>query len=471
MLKFTRSKVVVLIAAAWVATACTGGEGGEGPEGARWHHDAPPDSDSDVDIDTEYDTDTDTEPGIPSLEEVCAAAPSLGGEALAVIDAQNAFGAAFFEEIGARVEGGNFALSPVSMHTVWSMLYNGAEAETAAQIHEVFALGGLDVDALNDGYAELLGALDAQDPGATLAMANSIWIADWFEGYVEPAFIDANATHYGALVDTLDFTSPDAADVMNAWVRDHTGGRIDDLVGSPIDPLVVMYLINAVFFESPWSYRFEPGDTIEAPFLAGDGGETTVQMMRASFCLPFYQDADIQLVQLPYGNGIYAMSVILPREGVELADVVDSLEGESLTDWTESAFIADVSLGLPRFELEFDAIGGQSAELIEAFKAMGVHSAFGEDGWPVPDLTGISDDWPLYVSDVKHKTFVQVTEEGTEAAAASLIEVSTVVDGDADGPPHYDFTVDRPFLFAIHDRCSGSVLFLGQVTDPPPVSE
>jgi serine protease inhibitor len=472
---FARTRALLMSAALAVA-ACTGGGDDGGTEGAVWHPANPGDGDSDTgadaDSDSDADTDLDTEEGIPSLAEVCAAAAPLSDVALAVVDAQNAFGAAFFQEVGARVAGGNFSVSPVSMHAVWSMLYNGAEGETAAQIRDAFAYGDLSVDELNDGYNELLGALDARDPDATLAMADSIWIRDWFEGLVEPGFIDVNAAHYDALIETLDFSSPDAADIMNAWVSEHTGGHIDGLVVPPISDDAVMYLMNALFFQSPWSYRFEPGDTIAAPFFTGDGGEATVQMMRADEVqLPFYQEADFQMVQLPYGNGVYAMSVIVPREDVALGDVREDIDADSWEVLTESTFVADLTLSLPRFEMEFSAIDGDSRELVEALESMGVHSAFGEGGWPAPDLTGISDDLPLYVSDVKHKTFVQVTEEGTEAAAASLIEISTVMDADADGPPHFDLTVDRPFLFAIHDRCSGSVLFLGQVTNPPPVSE
>jgi serpin B len=470
------TRLEVLFTAA-LATACGGKAADLDPDGGPGPADGDSDSETDSDTGSDFDTDadsdsevdSDTQPGLPSVEAVCAEAAPLSDTASAVVDAQNAFGAAFFQEVRARVAGGNFSVSPVSMHTVWSMLYNGALNEAAAQIHDTFAYGDLTVDALNDGYAELLGALAARDPDAALATANSIWIRDWFADWVLPEFVDVNATHYDALVETLDFSAPDAADTMNDWVSEHTGGHIDDLVDSPILPDVVMYLINALFFRGPWSYRFEPDDTVAAPFLTGDGGEATVQMMRAEqVCLPFYQEADFQMVQLPYGNGVWAMSVIVPREGVALEEVAAGLEADTWQDLTASTFVAELTLALPRFEMEFSAINDDSTQLIAALEAMGVVRPF----VPSHDLDGVAaipPEWGLYVSDAKHRTFVQVTEEGTEAAAASLIEVSVVVDGDADGPPHYDLTVDRPFLFAIHDRCGGAVLFVGQVTDPPPV--
>ena len=163
------------------------------------------------------------------------------------------------------------------------------------------------------------------------------------------------------------------------------------------------------------------------------------------------------------------MSVILPLEGVTVDDVVSTFTDGNWQEWQENTFIAEMTLDMPRFEIEFDAINGDSAGLIDSLKALGIIDAFGEGG--AADLSGIAPHPPLFVSDTRQKTFVQVQEEGTEAAAASMVEISFVCEGaEDDGPPQHEMTVDRPFLFAIHDRCNGAVLFIGQVTDPPPVS-
>jgi serpin B len=442
-------------------------EGGEGPDGdtdGDADGDADADSDSDADSDADGDGDTDDYPEPPTLEEICEGAPPLGPEAEAVLGAQGAFAPVFFREIAARADGGNVAVSPLSMHAVWSALLNGAGGQTAAEIGAALGLSETDLATSNAGWQDLLGALTGQDPDVALEIGNSTWIRDTFAPAVKPAFVAALQEFFEAEVETLDFSAPGAADVINAWVLEATGGHIDHLVDDPISEGVVSFLLNAIYFDGPWTYRFEEEDTTDGTFLNGDGGESEARMMHTEACLPYYQDDTVQLAQLPYAGGIWAMSVILPRGEATLDDVEEALDQDAWAEWNQGVYPAALTLAMPRFEVEFDAVGGDCEQLKAALQSMGIEEAFG-----AADLSGIADA-ALFVSRVKHKAFVQVTEEGTEAAAASMIEV-TEVDGDADGPPEREMTVDRPFLFVIHDRCSGAILFTGRITDPPPVGQ
>lgn len=454
------------------------GEGGDSSD-TDSDSDSDPDPDSDVDIDADADSDTDdywdTETGskhVPTLDEICEQAPILGPEAAQVIAASNTFGANLMRQVSQHMGDDNITLSPVSLHTVWSMLYNGTAGATADEVHDTLALEALDADSLNDGYLETLLALRQQDPTVTLDMANSMWIRDWFAGDVLPEYISMAETYYLAPVEIMDFSLPTAADTINQWVYDNTGGNIDDLIADPIGQLVVMYLVNAVYFESPWTYRFDPADTSTSTFLTSAGDESEVEMMYTHACLPYYQNGEIDMVQLPYGNGIYAMSLILPAGDADIAEVVDSFGWSDWHEWQSGAYIAEVDLWLPRFEVAFDSnMEGVEGTLVDVMKELGIHSAFGQEGYPVPDLSQLaSPSGGLFVSNTRQKTFVQVTEAGTEAASASMVEISIVIDGDSDMPPEREIRFDRPFLFAIHDRCNGSIIFLGQITDPPLVA-
>jgi serpin B len=437
-------------------------------------HGGDADADGDADGDWVFDLlDGDDDPDGPpvDLEEICEEAEELEPGEQALTEANNDFGFDLMREVVDHSDGGNAYVSPLSLHVVLSMTFNGARTTTADEMRSTLRYGELSLEEINLGYQGLLGVLGDRDPAVTLALADSLWIRESY--FVFPEFIDAATVHYDAELEYLDFSAPEAADTINAWVEAHTGGLIPSIIDEPINPLTMMFLINATYLDASWSYRFEVEDTTAEIFHSSTVGDVEVDTMHLVGHLPCYQDELLRAVQLPYGGGLFAMTVLLPREEATVDEVVGALDAELWDAVADDAFMGEVHLGLPRFELAFDAVSEYPdgpAKLNEVLMAMGMTEAFTQY---VADFSGINDDpfLPPYISKVKHKTFVRVDEEGTESAAASMVEVAIPVDGDADGPPLFEFEVDRPFAFAISDRCSGAVLFLGKITDPPPIED
>jgi serine protease inhibitor len=284
-----------------------------------------------------------------------------------------------------------------------------------------------------------------------MEIANSIWIREGFE--VLQAFIDVNRTFFDAVVEALDFSSSGAADTINAWVKENTHGKIEEIVENPIDAMTVMFLINAIYFKGNWTTEFDPADTQPAPFHA-PSGDTSVQMMHMHAELPYMQTEDFEAVNLPYGDGLFSMTVLVPKQGKSVDDLVGLLGGENWSAWMGGFAVEEGYLWMPRFELEYET------SLNDVLKALGMELAFSESQ---ADFSGINPNHQLFISNVKHKTYVKVNEEGTEAAAVTSVEVGGVTSA----PQGFYLRVDRPFLFAIHDAHSQALLFVGKITDPP----
>jgi serine protease inhibitor len=277
-----------------------------------------------------------------------------------------------------------------------------------------------------------------------MRIANSMWGHSGFA--MEPAFIDAAKTFFDAEVQTLDFANPEAPPTINDWVSGKTNGRIPQLVDE-ISAEEVLFLINAIYFKGKWRDAFETKDTQDGPFQGADGQIRTAALMRQADSLRYQETADYQAVELLYGNGAFAMTVLLPQAGRTPADLLTNL---NFSTWRELAgrFVdLEIHLTLPRFRLDY------GRRLNDDLTALGMGIAFDRE---LADFYRIADVRPerLYLTRVDQKTFVEVNEEGTEAAAATSVGV-----GVTSAPP--DMRVDRPFVFAIHERLSGTVLFLG----------
>jgi len=255
-------------------------------------------------------------------------------------------------------------------------------------------------------------------------------------------------------VTELDFDLPDAAATINRWVEQQTAGRIKDLIEPPIHPLTVLFLINAIYFKAEWSEPFDPDQTREIPFYLSDGSsrEHPVMFREGQFrCL---ERDGFQAVAIPYGKtkriSIY---IFLPESGQDLKSFYEQLTPESWDCWLDLFQETEAYLGLPRFKFEYEA------SLNDALKKMGMEIAF-NDG--TADFSGMKSVPPrMFIAKVKHKTFVEVNEKGTEAAAATSVEIRK------ESAPAFNMIVDRPFFFSIVDTKTGSILFMGSVTDPP----
>ena len=416
---------------------------------------------------------TTTQPQVPTtttlpealgFEVIAADLPRLvatvdAADLKAVVDADTAFGLDVMRVVAGD---GNTMVSPYSIATALSMLYAGARSTTADEIADVLHLsvddGTLHAarNALDAALAQTPAPQGEDDTRAPFAIrpANSSWGQSGYPFLEE--YLAVLATNYGAGLHAIDFASgPEAArQTINDWVEDATEDRIADLLTEgAIDVFTTLVLVNAIWFEANWASTFDPEMTEPGPFTLADGTIVTVPLMHQSIRTGYAETDTVEAVRLPYA-GDAAMVVVLPKAGSP-AELVATLEPADLEfSWSDSM----VALTLPSFEFEADI------PLTDVLKEMGMNAAFvapssGSDN--EADLTGISAIRELYVTDVLHKTFIALDENGTEAAAATAVIV-----GRTSLPEPATFTANQPFLFFIEHVPTGEMLFLGQVMDP-----
>jgi serine protease inhibitor len=347
-------------------------------------------------------------------------------------------------------EGGdrNLMISPSSVAIALSMTYNGASGETLQAIAQTLELQGMSLDAANQANLALSDSLEKADPQVKLAIANSLWGKQGFA--FKPDFLQRNRQFYQAEVANLDFSSPAAATRINDWVKANTEGKIPGIV-QEIDPNQVLFLVNAVYFKGNWTKPFDPKLTIDRPFTLLDGGSKSVPMMAQQGRYLYAETDEFQAIGLPYGSGRLSMYVFLPKSS--LTDFTTSLTSENWSNWTEQFSKRRGAIQLPRFKFEY------GVNLTEPLKAIGMADAFDPTK---ADFSGISAEKTV-ISQVQHKTFIEVNEEGTEAAASTSVGIATL---SAPTEPPFQMVVDRPFFAAIRDNETGTVLFMGRVVEP-----
>ncbi len=380
-------------------------------------------------------------------------------------DIDLAFG--LYERLAPR--DGNIFFSPQSIYTALAMTYMGARGATASQMEGALGfshIGAADgPDARRERVAKAFGSLraaqdsDASSAAHTFAEANALWCQQGYKFMDE--FLSLNREGFGANTSTVDFAgdSEGARSAINSWVEEKTFGKIRDLVGpSDIDALVRIVLTDAVYFKGLWDAQFDPKATRDAAFHTdpgSPGGDVTVPMMshKGDYLYADVEGAGAQVLQLPYEGGRAAMLVLLPHE--DLPGGVSALESRlssaSLDDWMREMHETEVLVTLPRFKMTWGA-----EDIIPELRALGITDLFSGDA----DLSGMDGTRELYVSRVLHKAFVEVNEEGTEAAAATAV----VARLKAMRP--LQFMADRPFVFLIRDTLTGDILFMGRLTDP-----
>jgi serpin B len=371
----------------------------------------------------------------------------LSGPELRIVDGANAFAFDLLREATRSLPtDSNAFLSPLSASMALGMTLNGANGQTYDDVRAALRLSEMSEEEINTGYRDLIGLLRGLDSRTEMRIANSMWAR--LDLPLEEAFAEAGRSYFDADVSTLDFSSPEAVPTINGWVSDRTNGRIPKLLDN-IAQDEVLFLINAIYFKGRWRSAFDRGDTRSEPFHGADGLDRTAFLMYQENPLPFCQTDDFQAVDLLYGNGAFAMTVLLPTGGRTPTGVLAGLDAGEWRTITQCFSEAEVTLTLPRFRLDY------GRRLNEDLQALGMGIAF--DGSRA-DLYRIADVRPdrLYLTRVDQKTFVEVNEEGTEAAAATSVGV-----GQTSAPQVVTMRVDRPFVFAIRERLSGTVLFLG----------
>lgn len=369
----------------------------------------------------------------------------------AVVSANTDFGFKLFAELCGEDLPKNVVISPLSLATVLSMTYNGAAGETKQAMAETLEFAGLSLQEINDNSAHLIRDLNAQD-AVEVALANSVWIRQGVR--FGERFLRTNEQYYQATARELDFDAREAVDIINAWVGENTKGRIDEILDEPIHKLTTMFLINAAYFMGEWAKKFDESHTRDGAFTLLDGTRKTVPMMWRGAEYDYLRTDEVQAIRLPYTGGRLSMYVILPSATDGLDAVCRSMGADRWEALLGRLSAAEVGLSLPRFRVAYEA------ELREALSVLGMVVAFDPNRADFANM--VPTPRQIWIEEVKHKTFVEVTEKGTEAAATSVVEM---MEGEEELGPE-QMTVDHPFLCAIRDDETGSLLFLGAITDP-----
>jgi len=371
-------------------------------------------------------------------------------ESFDVIGANNQFAINFYSQISKENEE-NIFFSPWSISTAFAIAYEGAKEMTAKEIQRVF---GFPVD-YNTRTAEFQAAisnLNPEDVPYQLSVANALWLAERFEPL--PEYVQTATTYYDSEVSTVDFISTEGVDKINAWVEEKTNEKIKDILApGSTNELTRLAITNAIYFKGNWVTQFNETDTRDDPFWITPNQEVAVPMMRLEPKIFNYtQTETMQIIKMPYEGDKLSMLVVLPNERDGLPELEESLSVENLQQWNEQLSPNEVRVFMPKFKMETEYF------LIGPLSAMGMPTPFIEEDANFQGIAPI----PLFISQAVHKAFVDVNEEGTEAAAATAIVVGTT----SVKPPIPVFKADHPFVFLIQDDSTGNILFIGRVIDP-----
>ena len=371
-----------------------------------------------------------------------------------LISANTTFGFKLFAEVAKQDVGKNVFVSPASVALALAMTYNGAVGETKQGMERALETRGMSHLELNRAYSQLKAALESADPKVQLNIANSLWGKKGIS--FNPDFLQRNKQYYSAEVTTLDFGDPGAPATINSWVADKTKGKIDKIVDQ-IDARAILFLINAIYFKGTWTAEFDKAKTKNEQFTTVAGKPKQHPMMHQSGDYNYYEDKGFQSISIPYGGGRVSMYIFLPTANVSLSAFQASLTAANWDAWMKRFAKTKGEIAVPRFKVEYE-VG-----LNEALIALGMGTAFDPDR---ADFSGIvQGPDKAFISRVKHKTFAEVNEEGTEAAAVTSVEMRTT---SAMQPREKTFRmiVDRPFFCAIRDNKTGTLLFMGAINDP-----
>ena len=359
----------------------------------------------------------------------------------------NAFTFDLLRAVRKHTTDANVFISPLSVSMALNMTLNGAVGATADEIRAALRESGYSTADINAYSRELREALLRADPKTTIGIANSIWYRQG--ATVKAPFIEANRTFYDAEVQALDFSSPTAVGTINGWCARKTNNKIKEIV-KQVDPTTFMYLINAVYFKGAWTTRFEKKNTRSGNFRRADGSTQTVQMMNLMDTFRCASGDVCDYLEMDYGNHAFSMVIMLPKDGKTTQDVIATMDGKKWADAIQSLTLKEIHVLLPRFKAECEYPMHE-----HILPDMGMKLPFNSE---LADLSGIADVTGLFISKVIHKTFVQVDEEGTEAAAVTSVDVMATGES-----PMQVFTVDRPFVFAIREKSTGVILFIGEI--------
>lgn len=368
-----------------------------------------------------------------------------------IISSNNQLGMELLTELKAD-ENGNSFISPTSLFMALSMVYNGADEVTKEEIANVLQSENIDVNELNKANASLISMLNRNSKGVQLNVGNSIWLNKEF--HFQEDFAKSNKDYFNAEIKEIDIFDSKSTEMINDWVAESTNNKIKEIVKSPLDPNLVAILINAIYFKGDWKYEFDKKRTEKRTFYLEDGTTKEVQLMTLNEELAYMENENFQAVSLPYGEGEMSMKVFLPKENSSLEEFKKTLTEDNFKDWNLEMIKQDGTIILPKFQLEYEVA------LNEPLKKLGMIKAFDEEEANFSKM--IEEDQQILISEVTQKTFIDVNEEGTEAAAVTSVQM--VMESASAEPFHME--VNRPFFITITDDETGTILFMGSIVNP-----
>ncbi|HLP74289.1 MAG TPA: serpin family protein [Bacteroidales bacterium] len=374
---------------------------------------------------------------------------SLTAEQVGLITSGNSFAIDMFKKVTEKAgEGENLVISPFSISVALSMAVNGANGQTREAMLQALRSAGISPQVINESYEKLVDALLSVDSRVIINIANSVWTEKTFAA--KKQFTDILVNYYNAESQSFDINDQGAPAKVNKWIEDKTNGLIREMISS-LDPNTVMLLINAIYFKGQWNSQFEKSKTVNENFLAPSSA-IPVPMMKQTHEFKIFKGSNFVFAEFPYGQGNYVMDVVLPDEQNGINNIIRNMTVESFNNMTENLHSQEINLTFPRFKY------GYKKQLNEILSDMGMGIAF------IPgsaDFSNISDR-ELYINKVLHQAFVETNEEGTEAAAATVVEIGLTM---APAPPMV-LKLDHPFMYVIRETSTNSIIFMGRVSDP-----
>ncbi|MGD1872182.1 MAG: serpin family protein [Mastigocoleus sp.] len=366
-----------------------------------------------------------------------------------LVAANTKFGFNLFTEVLLQEGEKNVFISPNSIATALALIYGGADGSTKEAMTKVLALQGMNLSEINSAYARLRDSLKNPDEKVTLAIANSLWTDEGSS--LKPEFLQNSRNFFQAEVANLNFQQPDASDIINKWVKDNTKNRISKVIDR-IDPSQVMLLVNAIYFKGSWSKEFNPNLTVDSPFYLASGKQKQHPMMSQKGDYRYYENEKFQAVSIPYGEkGKVSFYVFLPKKDSSLKEFSKTLNPQNWEKWMSSFRKKEGSINLPRFKIDY------ATNLNSVLNTLGMGEAFTQQA----NFSQMGNN--LAISEVKHNTFIEVNEEGTEAAGTTSVGI-VPTSFSADQP--FQMNVNRPFFCVIRDNQTGSILFMGSILEP-----
>ncbi|MCE5345611.1 MAG: serpin family protein [Bacteroidales bacterium] len=372
------------------------------------------------------------------------------GAQISLINSENSFAFDIFGNVLENAgESENVMISPLSISYALSMTLNGANGVTRDSILNALRINGITPEEINNSFKDLTEALLSVDKRVLISIANSVWTENDFK--VKKSFIDILEDYYNAKSEQFDINDASAPDKINAWIEDNTNGLIKNMIDK-LDDNTVMLLINAIYFKGKWKSQFDKSATVEKPFYTPSGSSAEVPMMKQTSDFKYFDGNGFTLAEFPYGQGNFVMDIILPDARNGISALLPSVTDAGFAGWIGQLSEKKINLSFPRFKY------GYKKKLKDILSEMGMGIAFTDDA----DFTNIAATPPLLINEVIHQAFIETNEEGTEAAAATVVSIGVT---SMPAEP-LALNLDHPFLYIIRETSTNSILFMGRVADP-----